>query len=196
MSVSGLDATAERCNMKIAIRDTVESDLLDIFRIRTDPLVAVHQLRLTTGDDLDFWRQQLFGDRRNAAVVFKCTTILDDRVVIGHISQHHLKQGDWTTCECGFNLAPQYWGRGIMRMALSRLFDAFFEEQGVDLVISDCFADNHRCIRLLSKLGFQRIGIGLLARILIAYQMRCLRWIRRFELTATDRSNSVAVRAN
>jgi RimJ/RimL family protein N-acetyltransferase len=181
-------------NMKITIRETVESDLPDIFRIRTDPLIAIHQYRLTADDTLDFWRQQLFGDRRDAAVVFKCTTILDDQEVIGHISQHHLKRGDCVTCQCGFNLAPQHWGHGIMRMSLSRQFDAFFEEQGVDLVISDCFAGNRRCIRLLNRLGFQSIGMGLLARLLIAYQYRCLRWIRHFELTATDWRNHAAGR--
>ena len=79
--------------MNITIRDTTESDLPNVFRIRTDALVAPHQYQLTARDTIDVWRGYLFGDTGDRKPVFKCTTILNDHEVIGHISQHLVRIG-------------------------------------------------------------------------------------------------------
>ena len=170
--------------MDIAIRDTVEADLPAIFRIRTDPLVHPHQYKLTRGDTIDVWKQQLFGSRKGGRMHFKSTTIVRDNEIIGHISQTHYEACGRNMCYCGWNLAPTYWGQGIAMIALSRLFDSFFSEQRIDTVISDCFSSNQRCIRLLQKLGYEPVPIAPYERVLILVVNRCLRWTRRFQLTA------------
>ena len=135
--------------MDIAIRAPTETDLADLFRIRCDPLVKPHQYKLSRRETIKLWNEQLFGDRRNSRLEFKCTTIVRHSEVIGHISQLHYEVNGQRTCYCGWNLAPPYWGQGIAMIALSDLFDRFFGDQQIDSVISDCFASNQRCIRVL-----------------------------------------------
>jgi RimJ/RimL family protein N-acetyltransferase len=170
--------------MDIVIRDTAESDLPGIFRIVTDPLVQPHQYRLTRRDTIDGWKQQLFGDRKNGPMLIKCTTVVRYNEIIGHISHNHYEAHGQKLCYCGWNLAPAYWGRGIATIALSQLFDSFFGPQQVDAVISDCFSNNQRCVRVLQKLNYEPVGIAPYHRLVILIVNRCLHWIRRFQLTA------------
>jgi hypothetical protein len=48
--------------MTISVRDTIEEDLSEIMRIRSDPLVQPHQFRLTA-NAIDDLREALFGSQ-------------------------------------------------------------------------------------------------------------------------------------
>lgn len=180
--------------MSITIRDATEDDLPAIFRIRTDPLVASRQYRLGERDTVEYWKQLLFGEVEGNRC-FRCTTVVHDQEVVGHISQYHLQIVDQTHCYCGWNLAPSHWGRGVMTAALSQLFDAFFHDRRVDFVVSDCFSNNHRCIRLLANLGYRPTPFSLWLQLQFALAMKSLRWIRRFELTPDDWNRRAGSRA-
>jgi RimJ/RimL family protein N-acetyltransferase len=169
---------------KVTIRDTLESELAALLRIRMDPLVAAQQYPLTARDLPEVWRELLFGDHSNARAITKCSTVLLDGNVIGHISQLHWRVDDQAVCQLGWNLLPAYWGRGIMTSALTELFDSFFSEPRVNFVIADCFWNNRRCIRLMERLHFHPIPIELWDRVRTAFAAQCWRWIRRFELSA------------
>ena len=170
--------------MDIAIRDTTEVDLPEIFRIRSDPLVQTNQFKLTSRDTFEAWRKQLFCDRQNADFLFKCTTVLQHNQIVGYISHTHYEIHGEQTCYCGWNLTPTCWGQGIARFAISKLFESFFVDQGIDSVISDCFSSNQRCIRLLKKLNYEPATIALEQRVRIMIVSRCFHWIRRFHLSA------------
>jgi RimJ/RimL family protein N-acetyltransferase len=179
--------------MDIAIRDTVEADLPDIFRIRTDPLVRPYQYKLTSVDTIDVWKQLLLGSRTQGGVVFKCATIVRQAEIIGHISQIHYEASGHKMCACGWNLAPKYWGQGIAVITLSELFHSLFGDQQIDAVISDCFANNHRCVRVIEKLKYEPIGISWYERLRIAISNRCLHWILRFQLSAKSWQNRMEI---
>ncbi len=170
--------------MNIVTRDTTESDLIDIFGIRSHPLVQPHQHKLSRQDTIEVWKEQLFGELENEHMVFKCTTILRHNTVIGHISQFHFEVHNQRTCYCGWNLDPAYWGQGIALFALSQLFDRFFSDRQIDTVISDCFSNNQRCIRVLQKLNYEPASIAFYERLQTLVVYRCFHWIRRFQLTA------------
>lgn len=157
--------------------------MAEIVRIRRDPLVQPHQYRLTRYDTVDRLTEHLFGDTKPGLDVMKSTTVLSDDRVIGNICHSH--GGVYEKyCYCGWNLAPPYWGRGIMSLALSQFFGSLFSEQGIAAVFSDCFSNNRRCIRLMQKLNYDPIGIGMDERLQIAITARCYHWIRRFMLTS------------
>jgi RimJ/RimL family protein N-acetyltransferase len=170
--------------MNIAIRDTVEADLPEIFHIRNDPLVKPHQYKLNRRDTIDLWKRQLFSDCKNDRTLFKCTTIERDSELVGYISQLHWKSHGRRTCYCGWDLAPCHWGQGIAGFAVAELLDCFFRNQNVDAVISDCFSDNRRGIRVLQKLNYEPTWISPNERLRILIAHRCLHWIRRFRMTA------------
>ncbi|WP_231756696.1 GNAT family N-acetyltransferase [Lignipirellula cremea] len=168
--------------MHINIRDTAAEDLDAILRIGNDALVAPHQYRQSLAGTRDKWCDFLAGKRDTKFVTFRCATILDGDTIIGNVSQWHINSNDRPIVQCGWNLTPAYWGRGVMCLALTELFNRFFANDGVAHIYADCFRSNHRCIRVLEKLGFTPNGIPPHHRVIIAWSMRCLHWIRRFRL--------------
>jgi RimJ/RimL family protein N-acetyltransferase len=170
--------------MEIELRDTTEADLPAIFRIRKDPLVVPHQFRLSQSDNIAFLSKHLFPRGRAAKrPAFRCSTIWQDGEIIGHVFHLHQSWFGKPYCSCGWNLAPAQWGRGIMCAALSQLFDSFFREQGIEMVIADCFSTNARCQRLLEKLRFTPAQLPVLTRLRFALNYQCGHWICRYELT-------------
>lgn len=59
----------------------------------------------------------------------------------------------------GYSLAPQAWNRGYMTEASKELVRYGFEELGLSLITSNCFADNLRSARVLEKCGFEPEGL-------------------------------------
>jgi RimJ/RimL family protein N-acetyltransferase len=89
------------------------------FFIVTDP-----QVRLTRRGD----RRLLFAPPRNAQHSADASIVR--MINIGHVNHLHFDVGKQHVY-CGWNLTPDYRGRGITVLALSKLFDQFFREQQI-----------------------------------------------------------------
>lgn len=61
--------------------------------------------------------------------------------------------------EVGYDLAPDYWGQGLMREALTSIFRHGFEEMGLNRIEAIVHPENARSLSLLQRLGFQREGL-------------------------------------
>lgn len=66
--------------------------------------------------------------------------------------QHH-------HAEVGYDMSPEYWGRGLMPEALRAVVRYGFEEMALNRVQATTHTENLRSQRVLEKLGFQREGI-------------------------------------
>ena len=60
--------------------------------------------------------------------------------------------------ELAYDLAPQYWGQGVMRRAVVAMLTWGFSELGLNRVHAFVMTSNHRSIRLLERCGFSREG--------------------------------------
>ena len=169
--------------MEIAVRPTEPGDLEAIFQIFTHPSVRPNQYPHVWLNSVERWQAALFGGLKFANGAFSSSTILNDALVVGHIMRMQRKgpEGDW--CHCGWNLDPRYWGMGIMPIALSMEFENLFGTLKVNHIISDCFRDNHRCIRVLEKLNYEPVAIKFSDRLTTIIQTKCIRWILRYRLT-------------
>lgn len=76
--------------------------------------------------------------------------VLDGRV-IG-------EAGSFPLPEFGFILHPEYWGRGIAYEASSAVISQIFRSRTIEALTADVDPRNESSIRLLTKLGFQKIG--------------------------------------
>ena len=179
--------------MNPEIRDMAPADIDAVFRIRQDPAVARNQYRIHPSENAEVWRARLLGLADTAIYRYKYSTISLDNTIVGYISQIHTESAGQKIVQCGWNLAPEFWGQGVMAAALSSLFDGLLSVDNVQHVFADCFRDNLRCKRLLSKLGFVPNAILIHHRIIIAAAMRCLHWIDRYRL---DRNTWNQFRAN
>jgi RimJ/RimL family protein N-acetyltransferase len=165
----------------IVVRDTSLDDLPHINRIRLHPSIRPHQFQVSTAD-LSTWEKWIELNKRAGDVWFRCSTILTDRGVIGYVAQTLNFAGSRPFAECGWNLHPDYWSRGIMKIALRAVLSSLFREQDMSYVTADCFRNNTRCKRLLRKLYFSRTNVPLTERMRMAYEYRCLHWIERYRI--------------
>ena len=58
------------------------------------------------------------------------------------------------TCDIGYDLYPEFWGKGYMREAMEVLPDFIRSDMGIRCVSACIYIDNHRSIKLAEKLGF------------------------------------------
>lgn len=59
----------------------------------------------------------------------------------------------------GYDLNPAYWGRGIMREALTEMIRFGFEELGLNRIQCTILPENERSTKLVQGLGFTREGV-------------------------------------
>jgi len=63
------------------------------------------------------------------------------------------------TAELVYDLAPSYWGRGIMRRAVEAVLQWAFSELGLQRVQAVVMTTNHPSIKVLERCGFAREGL-------------------------------------
>jgi ribosomal-protein-alanine N-acetyltransferase len=66
---------------------------------------------------------------------------------------------EYYSASLGYDLAHEYWGRGIMTEALTSLLGFGFHSMGLNRISALTYPDNAASIRVLSKLGFRTEGI-------------------------------------
>lgn len=144
---------------KITIRDAIAEDAKLIFDLRRDPRLRGMQYPLTPvehEDPASLRAESLRPELPENG--WKCTTILADREFAGYIIESFTTsdafQGN-AIIDVGWDLVPKLWGKGFMVDALGQLFDSRFELLPNVHYIARCFASNHRCLRVIQKLGFK-----------------------------------------
>lgn len=78
--------------------------------------------------------------------------------IIGMIGLMHVDQAA-KKGEVGYWLAKPFWGRGIMKEAISLALRFYFTELHLHRVYAHVFPENEVSMRLLEKMGFQREGL-------------------------------------
>ena len=61
--------------------------------------------------------------------------------------------------EMGYDLAKEYWGRGIMSEAMNAVIDSGFEKMELNRIEVYIMPRNKRSIRMIRSLGFKREGL-------------------------------------
>jgi RimJ/RimL family protein N-acetyltransferase len=174
------------------VRDAVSDDLESIIAIQQNPLVMQHQYRL---DPIAYRRllaQTLNGESKSAIVSSHYSVLEDDEHVVGYVHHIHWDYDTIPLVQCGWNLAPDYWGRGLMYHALTELIVGF-RSSGVRHVFADYFYGNARCARLLKKLGFVYQSIPLTDRVVDAWKMKCWRLVIRNRLDLEPMPQSMPI---
>lgn len=99
-------------------------------------------------ESLDETRQWVEGCLCNPLPDF---AVEQDGVLIG-------KVGIWQHNELGFLFARSHWGQGLAREAVGAVCAFSFAELQLATLTADVDPRNHRCLRMLCRLGFQETG--------------------------------------
>ena len=84
-------------------------------------------------------------------------TIPDDEQVIGNCGIRRKPEQDWEA-DIGFELAPEYWGRGYATEATLAMVNFGFQKLELHRISSWCIADNAASARVLEKVGLRPEG--------------------------------------
>lgn len=144
---------------KFYLREQVAKDAEAFFEYYTDPEVAKYILAtnpktLSEASAEVQYCHSLFYKKQG--IYWTIAKKSDDKMIgaVGlYINSNHLR------AEICYDLSRNYWRRGIMSLALSKIIDFSFKEIGVNRLEALTVESNIASIAVLEKLGFTREGI-------------------------------------
>jgi RimJ/RimL family protein N-acetyltransferase len=145
---------------RLLLRDFVTDDWPDVLAYQRDPryLQFYPWADRTEAEVRRFVKlfvdQQTEPPRRNFQFAI---TFPDGGQVIGNIGIRRKPENDWEA-DIGYELAPEYWGRGYATEAALAIVDFGFRELGLHRISSWCIADNAASARVLERVGLRPEG--------------------------------------
>ncbi len=144
---------------RLLLRRFHEKDLPAFTDYRSDPAVARYQgwNHFTLRDAQIFFQGQrdLPWAKPDSWLQIACTR-LDTDELIGDCGLHFLsEQGGM---EIGFTVAPRFQGKGYAREAVQALCHQLFAKTGCQRIQAVTDARNLASLRLLERVGFQKLG--------------------------------------
>ena len=143
---------------RLILRQPKSSDAADVLVFSSDPVVqkynAVPTTKLSEAEEIINSYNAEY--ERIDGVVWGITIRGVDSV-IGMIGFHYWSVHNRATL--GYDLAHEFWGRGIGSEAARRVVRFGFENMGLNRIEAPTIEDNHESVRMLEKLGFTCEGI-------------------------------------
>ncbi|MGZ4107174.1 MAG: GNAT family N-acetyltransferase [Tumebacillaceae bacterium] len=161
MSVEALFATFPvRETERFVLREIRESDAEELFGYfsrdevteyyNREPFASVDEAYAVIARHAEGFREQVrirWGIARKA-----------DDVLIGTCGFHHWEKEHFRA-EVGYDVAPEYWGKGVMTEALASLVEFGFERMGLERIEALLATENVGSARVVEKNGFRREGV-------------------------------------
>ncbi len=145
---------------RLLLRAPVEADTELIFRIQSDSRVNRYLGRppdRTPADSAARVATMLAGLRDGTAIRWIVALREGGEAVGSGGFWRWEKAHRWA--EIGYDLLPEYWGKGIMPEAVRRMLDFGFTAMGLHRVEANVDPDNAGSVRVLEKVGFVREGL-------------------------------------
>jgi ribosomal-protein-alanine N-acetyltransferase len=143
--------TTERVNLRqVNIQDDNE-----VFALRSDTRVNKFLDRPTpvTIDDARKFIEKINDQIAKNEVIYWAITLKDDNKLIGTIGYWNFAK-EHSRAEIGYELHPDFQGKGIMQEAIVKVIDYGFETMKLKSIDADLDPNNTKSINLLQKNGF------------------------------------------
>ncbi len=144
---------------RLVLREVEPTDAAAVFAFRSDPEVQKHN---GTPMQNIAEAEQLITDLRTVifpnkyGIQWAVTQPGSDQVIglfgLNYWDQQHRR------IELGYDIAQAYWGQGFAVEGLKPILKWGFEQLNLNRVEAYTIADNHRSVRVLTKLGFTLEG--------------------------------------
>lgn len=138
---------------RLLLRPFDEDDLSDFFSYCHNPNIgnnAGWKPHDTPEESLEILRTVFIGKENRWAIVKKSSQKLLGAV---GLSPDDLRKNP-KALMLGYWLGEDYWGCGYALEAAQKIIDYGFNHLGAALITANCYAENERSLRLLSRLGF------------------------------------------
>lgn len=143
---------------KFELREITPSDIENIHRGLSNPAITkyydVHFPTLEATKEQMDWYANLIKEGTGIwwAIYTKETGKFCGAGGYNSLDKNHKK------AEIGFWLLPEYWGKGIMKEVMPRLFQEGFETLGLNRIEGFVVSENIKCKKGLEKINFQYEG--------------------------------------
>lgn len=146
---------------RLTLRQLKINDAEEIFALRSDESVNKYLDRKPsrTIDDAKKFIEMINENTQRNDSIYWAITLNDTDKLIGTICLFDFSDDD-TKAEIGYELLPEFLGRGLMQEAASKVID--FGVQYIELHSIEAYthSENQSSIRLLEKLNFKRHRAG------------------------------------
>ncbi|QIX63336.1 GNAT family N-acetyltransferase [Hymenobacter sp. BT18] len=146
---------------RLTLRQLRSSDDEAIFSVRSNEQVNKYLGRKPSESMQDaqvFIRAINESVQRNDAIYW-AITLGDDEKPVGTICLFSFSE-DNNTAEIGYELLPDFQGKGIMHEAATKVVDFGFNDLGLSAIEAHTHFENQESTRLLEKLNFTRESIS------------------------------------
>ncbi len=141
---------------RLLLREIRLEDAEEIFRLRADERVnaLIDRRTATSIDDATAFIQKILANSANNEGLMWVITLAGQPKLIGTITYWHIEWEN-SKAEIGYEMLPEYHGKGLMTEALKKVIDFGFNKLGFKIIVADPKAINTPSVKLLEKLGFK-----------------------------------------
>ena len=144
---------------RLLFRQLAPGDASDIYSLRSDETVNKFLTRdqyKTLGEAGAFINKINRGISNNEWIYWGIA-LKEDNKLVGTICLWHIQPENYRA-EIGYELHPDFWGKGIMREAMTTIIEYAFETMKLHTLEADTDPDNFQSVLLLEKNGFTKEG--------------------------------------
>jgi len=146
-------------SQRLVFRQLVPGDEYEIFKLRSDERVNTYLTRVhcKTVYEARAFINKINKGIRDGEWIYWAITFKNDNKLIGTICLWNI-QPEHYRAEIGYELHPDFWGRGIMKEAIPKIIDFGFETMNLHSLEADLDPGNLPSAALLERNGFVREG--------------------------------------
>lgn len=144
---------------RLVLRELSAQDALQIHALRSDPKIAAMTGRIpSTGIEDAMAHIYKIGKLiENNASIYWAISLLDNPSLIGTICLWNFDTEN-AIAEIGYELLPDFQGKGFMREAIAAVIKYGFEELKIKTITAFPSANNISSVKVLKMAGFKRDG--------------------------------------
>lgn len=143
------------------LRQLVSGDDNEIFALRSNDTVNKYLGRKPSKsiDEAKTFIQAITKNIESNASIYWVITLNGTDKLIGTICLFHFSD-DNLKAEIGYELLPDFQGKGIMQEAISKVIDFGIRHIGLTSIEAYTHSENQSSTRLLEKFNFKKSGVG------------------------------------
>lgn len=144
---------------RLFLRELQPGDAEEIFRLRSDETINTYIDRpraITLDDAVEFIQKIITLNENNESVMWAITEISDPKL-IGTVLYWNIEP-KYDKAEIGYELLPEYHGKGIMAEALQKVIAFGFEEMKLKTITACTNINNTSSVKVLIRAGFKKTG--------------------------------------
>lgn len=146
---------------RLILRQLVSSDANEIFALRSDRNVNKYLNRIPSKsiDDAKTFIQTINENIQRNDSIYWAITLSNTDKLIGTICLFDFSD-DNLKAEIGYELLPDFQGKGIMQEAISKVIDFGIQHIGLNSIEAYTHSENQSSTRLLEKFNFKKNSSG------------------------------------